>query len=128
MARDPLGPPAEEEHGDEGQQMQDLTCKVISRIFRSFYKPTTCNDREEASRALHVIFKNCYIPGILLICQFAGIPFQMHSAMVKKLMDKFHRKQLKVSLSLFTPPFSRQHLFRRALVDLCQVCVAADSK
>ena len=128
MARDPLGPPAEEEHGDEGQQMQDLTCKVISRIFRSFYKPTTCNDREEASRALRVIFNNCYIPGILLICEFAGIPFRMHSAIVKKLMAKFHRKQLKVSLSLFMPPFSRQHLFRRALVDLCQVCVAADSK
>ena len=120
MAKDPLI------SQDEQQRPQDLTCKTVSSIVDTYYNNVNYYERREARNALRTIMKNCYLPGILQICQFADVPFSPGSSIFKMMTRAFHRRQLKTCVAYSSPPWAKRELFIRALTNVLQVCVAVD--
>jgi hypothetical protein len=120
MAKDPLGQESQDDTA------QDLTCKTVTEIVETFYHNVNYFERREARQALRTLMKNCYLPGILLIYQFAGLPYSPGTTLFKKLLHIFHRRQLKTCLTHSQSPWSKPELFQRALTNVLHVCVAVD--
>jgi hypothetical protein len=121
MAKDPLG-----QQQQEQQEAQELTCRTVTNIVDTYYESINYYDRREARRALRTILINCYLPGMFLIYQFAGIPWDETTTVFKMLLHIFHKRQLKTCLAYSCPSFAKQELFKRALTNLLHVCVTVD--
>ncbi len=122
MAIDPLAP---EELAEVGP-LPHLDSATIRAIVYHYQHPTSEQEAQETKVALIQCFKASFLPGLITIAEFAGMPDEDELCNIG-LFNMFLRVVDDTARTAFKPPYSRECIYELTLTDWLVETVACDS-